>query len=226
MSAFNLSRKSRKLKLRFDGLSCRGIASVHDGTIQTRLSLGDLLWSSRALFGSRTVMKSPAKQLSPSIRRTLDRIDLSILEALRQSGRITYQALSERVGLSARPCLERVKRLEQKGVIRGYTVLVEPSALGHDIIAMAGISMRDPSAVARQRLERALMVHPAVVELQVVNGEYDYIARIVAPSLAGYEALTDAFLADPGFGIGRIHTTFVLKTLKGFDGYPIANSRD
>ncbi|MCB5177514.1 MULTISPECIES: Lrp/AsnC family transcriptional regulator [Microvirga] len=171
-------------------------------------------------------MKSPAKPLSRNVKDTLDRIDLSILEALRHSGRMTYQALSERVGLSARPCLERVKRLEQKGVIRGYTVLVEPSALGHDIIALAGISMRDPSAAARQRLERALIAHTAVVELQVVNGEYDYIARIVAPSLAEYEALTDAFLADPSFGIGRIHTTFVLKTLKSFEGYPVMNSRD
>src|SRR5919206_3592607 len=111
-------------------------------------------------------------------RADLDRIDRSILKALRQDGRITYQALSERVGLSARPCLERVRRLEQKGVIRGYTALMEPAALGHDIIALAGISMRDPSTATRQRLERAFMAQPCVVELQVVNGEYDYIARI------------------------------------------------
>lgn len=171
-------------------------------------------------------MKLPVKPLSRETKTRLDRIDLSILEALRQNGRITYQALSERVGLSARPCLERVKRLEQKGVIRGFTVLVEPSALGHDIIALASISMRDPSGAARQKLERALSAHPAVVELQVVNGEYDYIARIVAPTLAAYEALTDAFLADPAFGIGRIHTTFVLKTLKSFEGYPASDSRN
>ena len=171
-------------------------------------------------------MKPPAKPLSRSARTALDRIDLLILEALRQNGRITYQALSERVGLSPRPCLERVKRLEQKGVIRSYTAIVEPSALGHDIIALAGISMRDPSAASRQRLERVFAVHPAVIELQVVNGDYDYIARIVAPTLAAYEALTEAFLADPRFGIGRIHTTFVLKTLKDFEGYPVADSRD
>ena len=59
-----------------------------------------------------------------------------------------------------------------------------------------------------------------------MNGEYDYVARIVAPTLAAYEALTEAFLADPGFGIARIHTTFVLKTLKSFDGYPVARQRE
>ncbi|MDP8918796.1 MAG: Lrp/AsnC family transcriptional regulator [Pseudomonadota bacterium] len=170
-------------------------------------------------------MKPPAKLPSRSAKPALDRIDLMILEELRQNARITYQALSERVGLSARPCLERVRRLEQKSVIRGYTALVDPSALGHDIIALAGISMRDPSTGTRQRLERALTANPAVVELQVVNGEYDYTARIVAPTLAAYEALTEAFLADPGFGIGRIHTTFVLKTLKEFEGYPVADNR-
>jgi DNA-binding Lrp family transcriptional regulator len=166
-------------------------------------------------------MKPPSKLPSRSAKTALDRIDLLILEALRENGRITYQALSERAGLSARPCLERVRRLEQKGVIRGYTTLVDPSALGHDIIALAGVSMRDPSTVTRQRLERALIASPSVVELQVVNGEYDYVVRIVAPTLAAYETLTDAFLADPGFGIGRIHTTFVLKALKNFEGYPV-----
>lgn len=169
-------------------------------------------------------MKPQAKLPGRNTRPALDRIDLLILDALRQNGRITYQALSERVGLSARPCLERVKRLEQKGVIRGYTTLMNPSALEHDIIAMAGISMRDPSMVTRQRLERALIASPSVVELQVMNGEYHYVARIVAPTLAAYEALTDAFLADPGFGIGRIHTTFVLKTLRNFEGYPVVNA--
>jgi len=154
----------------------------------------------------------------------LDRIDRAILEALRGDGRMTFQTLSERVGLSARPCLERVRRLEQRGVIRGFTALIEPAAVGHDIIAFAEIAMRDPSAGVRQRLERALCAHPAIAELEVVNGDYDYVARIVAPTLAAYEALTGAFLADPAFGIARIHTTFVLKTLKAFDGYPVDGS--
>ncbi len=156
----------------------------------------------------------------------LDRIDRAILAALRENGRITYQALSDKVGLSPRPCLERVRRLEQRGVIRGYTALLDPAALGHEIIALAEIALRDPAAGVRQRLERALCANPAVVELQVVNGEYDYVARMVAPSLAAYEALTDAFLADPAFGIARIHTTFVLKTLRSFDGYPVGYGED
>jgi DNA-binding Lrp family transcriptional regulator len=156
----------------------------------------------------------------------LDRIDLAILRALQENGRITFQALSERVGLSPRPCLERVRRLEQKGVIRGFTALLDPDLLGHHIITLAEIALRDPSAATRQRLERALSAHPSVIELQVVNGPYDYVARIVTPDLASYEALTAAFLTDPGFGIARIHSTFVLKTVKDFNGYPVGDSGD
>lgn len=154
----------------------------------------------------------------------LDRIDIAILEALRENARVTYQALSERVGLSPRPCLERVRKLEQSGVIQRYSTLIDPAVVGHHVVALAEIAMRDPSSVSRQRLERSLLAHPAVAELQIVNGEYDYIARIVASSLSEYEALTEAYIADPAFGIGRIHTTFAMKTLKPFIGYPPPNS--
>jgi Lrp/AsnC family leucine-responsive transcriptional regulator len=179
-------------------------------------------------------MSDPETDMPPKVggplrsRRAvrLDRIDLAILEALQDHARMTYQALSERVGLSPRPCLERVRRLEQKGVIRGYAALVDPAALGHDIVALAEISMRDPSGATRQRLERALCAHPFVVEVQVVSGDFDYIARIVCPTLGAYEALTGAFLADSAFGIGRIHTTFVLKSLKPLDRYPVGTSSD
>jgi Lrp/AsnC family leucine-responsive transcriptional regulator len=157
--------------------------------------------------------------------QSLDHIDRAILEALRLDGRITYRALSERVGLSPRPCLERVRRLEANGVICGYTALIDPAAVGHNVIALAEVAMRDPSAATRQRLERALKTHSFVVELEVVSGEYDYVARIVAPSLPEYEALTDAFLTDPAFGVARINTTFVLRTLKEFRGYPVEDSR-
>lgn len=162
-----------------------------------------------------------SRSAAPPRQTALDRIDRAILRILQAEGRITYQALSERVGLSPRPCLERVRRLEDRGIIRGYMAQLDAAALGHHIQALAEIAMRDTSAATRQRLERALGAHPAVIELQVVNGEYDYVARIVTSSLAAYEALTDDFLADPAFGIGRIHTTFVLKTLKGFQGYPM-----
>lgn len=171
---------------------------------------------------------APTAFASRRPRRTasLDRIDLAILHELQANGRITYQALSEKVGLSPRPCLERVRRLEHRGIVRGYAALIDPGALGHHVIASAEIAMRDPSAATRQKLERALTADPAVVELLVVNGAYDYVARVVAPTLAAYEAWMDAFLTDSSFGIARVQSTFVLKTLQPFSGYPTGDSED
>jgi DNA-binding Lrp family transcriptional regulator len=161
-------------------------------------------------------------RLRASGRQTFDSIDVKILETLRRRGRITNQALSEIVGLSARPTLERVRRLEAAGVIQGYSALLDPEAVGHEIIALAEIVMRDPSVGSRQRLEGRLLAHPSVVELQVVNGEADYHVRFVAASLGEYEALTDELISERAYGIARIKTAFVLKTLKPFSGYPVA----
>jgi DNA-binding Lrp family transcriptional regulator len=153
----------------------------------------------------------------------LDQIDRQILAILRENGRITYTALAELVGLTTRPCLERVRRLESRGILRGYGARIDPGMAGHAVIALAGIALREPSAATRQKVERSLVANPAVVELTIVNGDFDYLARVVAPSLEAYELLTHDYLADPAFGIGRIHTTFVLKTIKEFQGYPLTS---
>ena len=152
---------------------------------------------------------------------TLDAIDRRIIAVLRGEGRITNQALSERVGLSARPCLERVRKLEASGLIRGYGARLAPELAGHAIVAFAQISLRDHSVGRRERVEKVLKSCPDVVEVQVVSGEADYLARIVAASLADYEELTGAWLADAQLGLARIATTFALKALKEFEGYPL-----
>ncbi|AOO81399.1 Lrp/AsnC family transcriptional regulator [Bosea vaviloviae] len=152
---------------------------------------------------------------------TLDAIDRRIVAVLRGEGRITNQALSERVGLSARPCLERVRKLEASGLIRGYGARLAPELAGHAIVAFAQISLRDHSVGRRERVEKVLKSCPDVIEVQVVSGEADYLARIVAGSLADYEELTGAWLADAQLGVARIATSFALKALKEFEGYPL-----
>ena len=113
---------------------------------------------------------------------------------------------------------------EKKEPLAGVNVRIEGQRLGaisdadgrYFIIGIPG---------GNHMVRANLLGHaPYVATNVVVNGDYDYVARIVAPTLAAYEALTGAFLADPAFGIARIHTTFVLKTLKAFDGYPVDGS--
>src|SRR5215204_5631139 len=91
--------------------------------------------STAATLGARPQCMSESRRTETRKRKVgLDRIDRSILRALRQDGRITFQALSGRVGLSPRPCLERVRRLEAGGVICGYTALIDPAAVGYHVI--------------------------------------------------------------------------------------------
>jgi DNA-binding Lrp family transcriptional regulator len=151
----------------------------------------------------------------------LDRIDLRILDVLRENGRITNQALAEIVGLSPRPTLERVRRLERSGVIQSYAAQLDAGLVGHEIVGLCQIVMRDPSLAARQRLEQRLVSHSHVLEVHVVNGEADYLVRFVASSLSEYEEITHDLLADPSLGVARMETAFVLKTLKEFRGYPV-----
>ncbi len=150
----------------------------------------------------------------------LDAVDVKILSELKKDGRITYQRLSQRVGLTPRPCLERVRKLEARGVICGYTAVLDPAVVGHHVIALAAIQMRGEAAGARARLEKVFRAAPAVAEVMVPSGEADYLVRVIAPDLEDYERLTADWLADPGLGIGRITTTFILKTVKNFPGYP------
>lgn len=157
----------------------------------------------------------------PTKRLRLDPVDRQIVDILRADGRITNQALSEQVGLSPRPCLERLRRLEKSGLIMGYTARLAPELAGHAIVAIAQIGLRDHVAGRREHVERRLRANPSVVELLVVSGEADYLARIVASSLTSYEEMTGAWLADTALGISRIATTFALKALKPFDGYPL-----
>jgi DNA-binding Lrp family transcriptional regulator len=168
----------------------------------------------------RPPQRPPAAR-SRSDRGGLDRIDRKILAALQENARVTYQALAGMVGLSPRPCLERVRRLEARGVIRFYTAILDPVASGYPIVALAAIQLRDHAAASRQQFERVLQASPAVVGIEVPSGDFDYLVRIVAASLADYEALTGAWLGDARLGVSRIVTTFILKSLKDFAGYPL-----
>jgi Lrp/AsnC family leucine-responsive transcriptional regulator len=178
------------------------------------------LRDTEAMTDTRPQQRSNASS-SGSGKARLDAIDRRILAALQDNARITYQNLAEKAGLSPRPTLERVRRLEARGIIRGYTARLDPVASGYPIVALAAIQLRDHAAPARHQFERVLLASPSVVGIEVPSGDFDYLARIVAASLADYEALTGAWLGDARLGVSRIVTTFILKSVKDFTGYPI-----
>jgi len=153
--------------------------------------------------------------------KALDRIDRQILAILQADGRITNQALSERVALSPRACLERVRRLERSGLIAGYMALIDPRRLGGLITIVVEVSLRDQSAATHARFEARMRACDEVIECFLVSGNCDYVLRLACDSLDHYRELTNAWTDDPTLGIERIASKPELQTVKPFRGYPV-----
>src|SRR6516165_12175956 len=109
----------------------------------------------------------------------LDALDVKILAALQRDGRSTIQKLADRVGLSARASLERVRRLEQAGIIAGYQAVIELRQLSRPVTVFAEIILEKQAN--HGRFEKRIGAIDSVVECWEVSGEIDYIARIVCP---------------------------------------------
>ena len=150
--------------------------------------------------------------------RPLDAIDVKILANLQSDGRVTIQKLASVVGLSARPCLERVRRLQASGIILGYQAVLDPQQLARSITILAQIALK--TQAGRTIFERRLKAIEEVVECWEISGPSDYIARFVCADLGRYEAVTAELLGDPGLGIDRIISHIALRPVKRFQGYP------
>lgn len=153
--------------------------------------------------------------------RDFDRIDRSILEILQAEGRITNQELSERISLSARACLERVRRLERSGVITGYMALVEPRQLGSLLTIMVEVTLKDQTQATHTRFEQRMRNSDEVVECFLVSGPCDYVLRLACRDLDHYRELTNAWTDDPALGVEKIASKPELQTIKPFRGYPL-----
>ena len=153
--------------------------------------------------------------------RDLDRIDRRILEILQAEGRITNQELSERISLSARACLERVRRLERSGMITGYMALLEPRQLGSLLTIMVEVTLKDQTQATHTRFEQRMRNSDEVVECFLVSGPCDYVLRLACRNLDHYRELTNAWTDDPTLGVEKIASKPELQTIKPFRGYPL-----
>jgi len=144
---------------------------------------------------------------------TLDRIDLKILAALQQDGRIPFQRLSELVNLTPRPCLERVRRLEKAGIIKGYTAIVALPEPRHAVVVLAQVALAD-HAISQQAFTKELLNTPAVLDCWLVSGTYDFLIRIGCKDMNQYRELAEHWLSSTAFKIDKIITTTELQQLK------------
>jgi DNA-binding Lrp family transcriptional regulator len=118
----------------------------------------------------------------------MDKINQNILRHLTQCGRISNLDLAERVGLSPSACLRRVQELEKSGIIKGYRVVLDKSALGVGFVAYATVRLNSHTKTSQEAFERAMAVAPEVVECHNITGSVEYLLRIEVLDLAAYKA--------------------------------------
>jgi Lrp/AsnC family transcriptional regulator, leucine-responsive regulatory protein len=153
----------------------------------------------------------------------LDSTDLRLLQHLQENARLTNVELAERVGLSASPCLRRLKRLETDGVIKGYMTLVDQNALGLPVSVFVSVALKEQTEPALEDFEARIRQLPQVMECYLMTGTSDYLLRVVTADLAAYERfLKDHLTRIPA--IASIQSSFALKQVSFRTALPIPAS--
>jgi DNA-binding Lrp family transcriptional regulator len=153
-------------------------------------------------------------------RSNLDQIDRRLLAELQDEGRATNVELAQRVGLTAPPCLRRVRALEDSGVIRGYHADVDPAKLGFAITVFALVSLRSQAEEALRQFEEHVGTLPEVRECHMLNGEIDFILKIVSRDLQSFQEFLTSKLT-PAPNVASVKTSLTIRTSKQLPGVPM-----
>jgi len=142
----------------------------------------------------------------------LDSIDRHILRELQDDGRITNVELARRVGISAPPCLRRVRALEEKGYIKSYRALLDEKKLGFEVTAFAMVHLSSQAEADLQEFEKFVRARPLVRECWMLSGEIDFVLKCVAPNLAAFQALVTELTGAPH--VRNVKTSLTLRNSK------------
>ena len=151
---------------------------------------------------------------------TLDAIDRRLLSELQDEGRVTNVELAQRVGLTAPPCLRRVRSLEEAGVIRGYHADLDAAKLGYTITVFALVSLKSQAEDALRAFEDHMKLLPEVRECHMLNGEIDFILKIVSRDLQGFQEFLTSKLT-PAPNVASVKTSLTIRTAKQVPGVPL-----
>ena len=150
----------------------------------------------------------------------LDAIDRMILASLQEDGRITNVDLARRAGLTAPPCLRRVRALEEVGVIESYHARLNSTALGYGIMVFALVSLKSQAETDLRAFETHVASLPEIRECHMLNGEIDFILKIVAHDLQSFQSfLTSKLTTAPN--VASVKTSLTIRTSKDEPGIPV-----
>jgi len=150
----------------------------------------------------------------------LEPVDLRILRELQEDGRLTNQALSDRVGLSTSPCWRRVHGLEESGVISGYRAELDRQKLGLGVLAFIRVKIDSHNAAEAEEFSKSVSRLKEVVACWSIAGDADFLLQVVSPDLDTYAEFAMTVIRRLP-RIKEMQTTFVLKEIKPFKGLPV-----
>ena len=150
----------------------------------------------------------------------LDRLDLKILATLQSAGRMTNLELAETVSLSATPCLQRVKRMEAAGYIRGYGAQLDIDRLCSNIVVFTEVTLNNHRREDFLRFERGIQEIPHILNCFLVTGGYDYLAQFIARDILDYQNAVESLL-DRDLGVEKYFSYVTIKQVKRSPGYPL-----
>ncbi|ABR89414.1 transcriptional regulator, lrP family [Janthinobacterium sp. Marseille] len=149
-----------------------------------------------------------------------DRYDRILLETLQSKGRASNVELSERVNLSPPQCYRRVQRLEQEGVIRGYSAQVDAAAIGLGVTAFVNLNIAREQFKQVRELEKAIRQFPEILECYTISGDFDYLLKVVAVDLKSLSSfLTDRLMQVPG--VAGVRSMVCLEEIKPASPLPL-----
>lgn len=149
----------------------------------------------------------------------LDSVDRRMLTVLQEDGRITNQDLSQKVGLSPTPCLRRLKRLEDTGVIQGYSAIVDPKAYGLPFSVFVSVRLSQQTQEHIAEFEKAVEGWTEVTECYLMTGSQDYLLRVLTDGIEGYERFLKQKMTRLKC-IQSVESNFALATVKKRIGLP------
>jgi DNA-binding Lrp family transcriptional regulator len=154
----------------------------------------------------------PPTRWSPVLPERLDTIDRNILKELQADGRMTNVELARRVGISAPPCLRRVRSLEEDGFIKGYRALLDEKLLGFEVTVFAMVHLSSQAEADLQSFEKFVRRQPLVRECWMLSGEIDFVLKCVAPDLKTFQAFVAELTSAPN--VRNVKTSLTLRNSK------------
>ena len=151
--------------------------------------------------------------------RQLDRIDRQILDILQSDGRLSNVDLSKRINLSPTPCLERVRRLERDGFIKGYAARLDPDKLGAGFVTFVTVNLDRTTTDVFERFSAKVKQIPEIAECHMVGGGFDYLLKIRTEDMAGFRRFLGESLSTLP-EVGQTHSYFVMEEVKAGDNLP------